>query len=114
MKKQQELSLVNIGFQQDIDFHVELNKKQHGVVVRCKCGIKYAISQKQGVFFLIIFSLLVRLHYKKREYLTPLVTPWLSRTLSLTYSHKQAATWLLSNDKSTLSSDRLKRVTTIT
>jgi hypothetical protein len=49
-KKQQELNLMNINFQQRIDFHVELNKKRHGTILRCKCGTKNAITQKQGVF----------------------------------------------------------------
>lgn len=40
---------MNIDFQAGIDFHVELNQKRDGVIVRCKCGVKNAISQKQGV-----------------------------------------------------------------
>lgn len=48
-EKQQELNLINISFQQGIDFHVELNQRRDGVIMRCKCGMKYAISQKQGV-----------------------------------------------------------------
>ena len=47
--KQRELNLINISFQQGIDFHVELNQRRDGVIMRCKCGMKNAISQKQGV-----------------------------------------------------------------
>ncbi len=48
-KKQQELKLMNINFQQGVDFHIELNKRRDGVVMRCKCGMNNAISQKQGL-----------------------------------------------------------------
>ncbi len=48
-KKQQELNLININFQQGIDFHIELNKRRDGIILRCKCGRKNAITQKQGV-----------------------------------------------------------------
>jgi hypothetical protein len=43
-KKQQELKLMNINFQQGIDFHIELNKRRDGVVMRCKCGMGVRVS----------------------------------------------------------------------
>jgi hypothetical protein len=48
-KNQQELNLININFQQGIDFHIELNKRRDGIILRCKCGRKNTITQKQGV-----------------------------------------------------------------
>jgi hypothetical protein len=44
-KKQQELELIDFNFQQGIDFHVELNRRHDGVIMRCKCGVKYALGQ---------------------------------------------------------------------
>ena len=48
-KKQQQLNLTNINFQQGIDFHIELNKRRDGVHLRCKCGTKHSVTQKRGI-----------------------------------------------------------------
>ena len=48
-KKKHELNLVNINFQEGIDFRLELNKRRDGIVMNCKCGTKNAIGQKQEV-----------------------------------------------------------------
>jgi len=47
-KNKHELNLVNINFQQGIDFRLELNKRQDGIIMVCKCGTKHSIGQKQG------------------------------------------------------------------
>ncbi|CAF4892980.1 unnamed protein product, partial [Rotaria socialis] len=44
-----KLSLINIDFNEGSVFQVELNNNQDGIIVRCKCGTKSAIGQKQGV-----------------------------------------------------------------
>ena len=53
-KKQEELGLINTGFQQGIDFQMELNKGRDGIIMRCKCGSKCAVSQKRGVLMVRI------------------------------------------------------------
>ncbi|CAF4276425.1 unnamed protein product, partial [Rotaria magnacalcarata] len=45
----EKLSLVNMNFQEDIDFKVELNNSEDGIIIRCKCGTKHAIGQGRGV-----------------------------------------------------------------
>ena len=46
-KKQEEFGLINTDFRQGIDFQIELNKRRDGVIMRCKCGLKCAVSQKK-------------------------------------------------------------------
>jgi hypothetical protein len=48
-KKKHELNLVNISFQQGIDFRLELNRRRDGIIMKCKCGTKNTIGQSQGV-----------------------------------------------------------------
>ena len=48
-KKQEELGLVNTDFRQGIDFQIELNKRRDGIIMRCNCGLKCAVSQRKGV-----------------------------------------------------------------
>jgi len=47
-KNKHELNLVNTNFQEGIDFRLELNKRQDGIMMICKCGTKHSIGQKQG------------------------------------------------------------------
>ncbi|CAF3772870.1 unnamed protein product [Rotaria sp. Silwood1] len=59
----EKLSLVNMNFQEDIDFKVELNNSQDGIIIRCKCGTKHAIGQGRGV---LVFSNIYR-HFKSQK-----------------------------------------------
>ena len=55
-KNKKDLSLINIHFQQEVDFQFKLNDSQDGIIVQCKCGTKRAIGQKHGA--LVVRNLL--------------------------------------------------------
>ncbi|CAF1462322.1 unnamed protein product [Adineta ricciae] len=59
-KKEHDLNLISTDFQQGIDFHIELNEQRDGIIIRCKCGARSAVSQKQGT---LVFSNVFR-HFK--------------------------------------------------
>ena len=48
-KNQYELNLVNTNFKEGVDFRLQLNKQQDGIMMICKCGAKNSIGQKQGI-----------------------------------------------------------------
>ncbi|CAF3021831.1 unnamed protein product [Rotaria sp. Silwood2] len=59
-KNKHELNLVNTNFKEGVDFRLELNKRQDGIMMICKCGSKNSIGQKQGI---LVFSNIYR-HFK--------------------------------------------------
>jgi hypothetical protein len=49
VKNKHELNLANIDFTEGIDFRLEFNKRQDGIMMTCKCGTTNSIGQKHGV-----------------------------------------------------------------
>lgn len=48
-KNKDELNLVNTNFTEAIHFRFQLNKRQDGIMMICKCGKNNSIAQKQGI-----------------------------------------------------------------
>lgn len=47
-QNKEKLSLIDINFHDGIDFHIEFNNYQDGVIVKCNCGVKTTIAQNGG------------------------------------------------------------------